>query len=491
MSGVTGAYSLLNPNVVVDYTFKPLSFIQHRGEIGAGITVGKNGGFSPPHKELGNRVYIIFQRCLDQLKMIEPNVAVAHTKFGKKDQLQPNTYDTGGRYKTAFAKDGNVIGMSSYETGAFLHDCLEETQDIYHAAEKFMKELYGRGAYSIVWSIVDKKNGDMKLVGIRDPFGINPFCKGEKDGAYLLCSETIGIRSVGARCSGFVEPGGVVVFYEDKELPTEVVVEAPRHYHDFFEYLYTASPFSELDGAGRSNFEIRYDIGRDLAYKFPVDADIYAGSPDSGIPVSLGYIRGINEQILESLQKDGKRVTMDDLKEFLMPIGKNRGAVRTFFADPSVRDMESELKFVFNESIITPGLRIINPDEVCFNEVAGRKVVVIDDSLVKGTVYDSTISKIEYCGGVFSGLVLSSPALVANSIRDFDDTKQRLLHGHWDKTNEEKMRIASEKLGYPVYYSEIPDVVRQIGIEDLDLGTVSGWFPLKKEYLPDGYRSLL
>lgn len=492
MSGIFGAYSSTDKDVV-NSSFMGVSFLQHRGEIGAGMVIGKDGRIGEPYKKLGNRVYIVLQDVLDQFKLAEPNVAVAHTKFGRKDQLEPNVYE-GERYRTAFSKDGNIIGMLTYDIGRYLHNCLEKTHDIYEAAKEFMTGLYGRGAYSIVWAVADKKTGDMYLVGIRDPFGINPFCKGRKNGTFLLSSETVGIRSCGGTCTDFVEPGGVVVFYGDKELPTEVVLKAPRHYHDFFEYLYFASHVSWLDGANRSNFEIRYDIGRDLAYMYPLYADLYAGSPDSGLSVMRGYIRGMNEQVLDRLQNDGKRITMDDLIEDKMIIIKNRGAVRTFMADTSVREMESSLKFIFNESMINPNIKVIDPErnrEEVVKTVGGRKVVILDDSLVKGTVKDSTFAKIEACGGRIEGFVLSSPALVAKSIRDFDDKKQRLLHGHWDETNEEKMRIATELLGYPVYYPDIPDVVKQIGTEDLDLSTVSGWFPLTKEFLPEGYRSLL
>jgi len=497
MSGIFGAYSIIDKDVA-ETGFLGTVFTQNRGEVGAGMTVGKYD-IPKPQKEEG-LAFVVLQKELDLFKMIEPYMAIGHTRFGLNRGLQPNNFD-GKRYKSTISMDGITMDASEFETQQRLHDLLEYTGNIIDASEKFMNEFYGRGIYSILWGILDKKTGDLYMVGLRDPHGVKPLWKGKKNNTYLLSSETAGITGSRAIPTEVVEPGSVNIFTGNYEPTTEILKYVP-HYHCFFGALYFQKANSIFENSGKSSRRIRRNIGRDWVDYYwnelkKINPDFFLASPDSGIGFREGVIKGFNDRLILEKLKEGVPVYPNDIKESLMLIGKNPGAVRTFLSEIDIREYRSGTKFDFDYDVIVNGF---GEDDYLISEeipnvhvlyIHGKKIFVVDDSLVKGTVTESTFEPIEKCGAKVCGFGTSCDALAANCLEDLYDPKRRVAHGLWNKTVEEKNKIVSQDLGYPVFYTDWEIIKKRIGLDDLGNGCLTGIFPIDKKYLPEGYKSLL
>jgi hypothetical protein len=192
----------------------------------------------------------------------------------------------------------------------------------------------------------------------------------------------------------------------------------------------------------------------------------------------------INEKL-----KQGVPVRPGDLKLPLQLIGKNPGAPRTFLLDPDVREIRTAMKFDFNDDIFAYG--IDDGSRGRFTRDRKKRVLVNDDSIVKATVVDSTFEPIEECDAEIAGLGTSCDALVANCMEDLFDPKPRVAHGLWGKSTEEKNRIVSEQIDYPVCYTPIEVILEEIGLNDLCTGCLTRRYPMYQKYLLADYTSLL
>ena len=265
-----------------------------------------------------------------------------------------------------------------------------------------MKKI--KGAYSLI--VMSPR----KLIGARDPFGFKPLCIGKRDNAYFLSSETCALDTVGAEFVRDVEPGEVVTITKDG-IKSDKSLCQKNTARCIFEYIYFARPDSKIDGMGV--YESRINAGRILAKTHPVEADIVVGVPESGNPAALGF-------------------SMESGIPYGNAFIKNNYVGRTFIK-PKQEQRESSVKVKLN---------------VLKEAVAGKRVVMIDDSIVRGTTSARIVSLLKAAGAKEVHVRISSPAFLHPCYfgTDIPSEDQLIASGH--SVDEICEIIGADSLGY-------------------------------------------
>ena len=397
--------------------------LQHRGQESSGIVVNRDGIFSS-RKDLG-QVSQVFS-AEELARFPKGTMAVGHVRYGttganNRNNCQPMEVNH-QKGKMALAHNGNISNAYELRTelelsGAIFHSTSDteiiayiitrerlKTPSIEEAVLSAMKYL--EGAYSIaVMSAA-------KLVIARDPYGFRPLCYGQKDdGTYVAASETCALEAVGARYVRDVEPGEMIVFSEKGIEERREYCETRSRNTCIFEYIYFARPDSVIDGI--SVHAARLKAGEILARNYPVIADVVAGVPDSGLDAALGYSHYSG-----------------------IPYGigfiKNKYIGRTFIS-PSQNERSS-------------GVRIkLNPLRETVN---GKRVVLVDDSIVRGTTSRRIVHLLREAGAKEIHVRISSPPFVSPCFYGTDvDAKENLVACNYSLT-EIKDMIGADSLGY-------------------------------------------
>ncbi len=342
-------------------TYYGLFALQHRGQESCGIVVCDDGLFRS-HKAKGIVNDVFTHRVLDELG--EGNAAIGHVRYGADNtrgvhNSQPvivNHYN--GHY--ALANQGSLINGNELRReiemeGSIFHSRRDVEVIAYLITKQRIKcpsveEALEQAMYSLKGSYSLLVMSPTKLIAARDPHGFHPLCYGiTKEGSYVVASETCALDSVGAQFIRDIEPGEIVVFDSDGGIRT-ITTHCNKQNKTIciFEYLYTARPDSVVDGY--SVHKARLNAGRYLAMQQPVEADVVIGVPDSGLDAALGYS-----------------------KQSGIPYGigfiKNKYIGRTFI-DPGQKAREEKVKIKLN---------------VVSETVKGKRVVLVDDSIVRGT----------------------------------------------------------------------------------------------------------
>ncbi len=420
--GLIGIYAPSAYPVARD-VYYGLYALQHRGQESCGIVVNEDGVFHSK-KDLGQVSQVFSEEELAGLP--EGTMAVGHVRYGttganNRNNCQPMEVNH-QKGKMALAHNGNISNAYELRTelelsGAIFHSTSDteiiayivtrerlKTPSIEEAVLSAMKYL--EGAYSIaVMSAA-------KLVIARDPHGFRPLCYGQKeDGTYVAASETCALEAVGAHFVRNVEPGELIVFSENGvESRTELCGTKPRS-TCIFEYIYFARPDSVIDGI--SVHAARLKAGEILARNYPVIADVVVGVPDSGLDAALGYSHYSG-----------------------IPYGigfiKNKYIGRTFIS-PSQNERNS-------------GVRIkLNPLKETVN---GKRVVLVDDSIVRGTTSRRIVRLLREAGAKEIHVRISSPPFVSPCYYGTDiDTKENLVACNYSLTEIKEM-IGADSLGY-------------------------------------------
>ncbi len=366
-------------------TYFGIFSLQHRGQESAGIVVNHGGQF------LGHKGEGLVVDVFDDLHlgMLTGHAAVGHVRFPDShesgfDVIQPMQIKSKAG-QLAIATNGAIINSSEIrnqlkELGAIFQttadfevilsmlarnrissDCIED------AILQMMGEI--RGAYSTVIMTDDR------LIGFRDPLGIRPLILGKKEGCYILASESCALDAVGAEIVRDILPGEVISVSEDGLSSRYFVPKETAHRNGklcIFEFVYFARPDSCLDGA--SIHQSRVNTGRALALESPCDCDVVVAAPDSGVAAAMGYA-------LESGLPYGSALL------------KNRYIGRTFIqATQLQREMSVKLKFAVLKS-----------------EVKGKRIVIVDDSIVRGTTTRNNIAILREAGAKEVHLRIASP----------------------------------------------------------------------------------
>ena len=420
--GVFGVYSPKRYDIAKT-VYYGLFALQHRGQEGAGIVVNSDGVFSS-RKDLGLVNEVFSPAALSALP--QGNMAVGHVRYGttggnSRANCQPIEVNHikghlalahNGNLTTAFElrQDLELKGAifhttSDTETIAYLITRARLTApSIEEAVVQAMPAL--EGAYSLVLM------SPQKLIAVRDPLGFRPLCYGLRpDGSYVVASESCALDAVGANFVRDIGPGEVIVIDENGLRTVKAPVSPAPGSLCVFEYIYFARPDSVIDGS--SVHLARQKTGEFLAETYPVEADLVIGAPDSGLDAALGYSRASG-----------------------IPYGigfvKNKYVGRSFIA-PNQADRTNTVKIKLNP---------------ISSVVAGKRIVLVDDSIVRGTTSRQTIALLRQAGAREVHMRVAAPPFRHACFYGVDvDSPENLVANH--HTPEEiAALIGADSVGY-------------------------------------------
>ncbi len=419
--GVFGIFAPQKQNVA-STAYYALFALQHRGQESAGIVVNDDGVFTA-HKDAGLVNDVFTPEVMARLG--EGNMAVGHVRYGTtgrggRENAQPIVVNH-LKGNMALAHNGNLT--NAYE----LRSALEDEGSIFHTttdseviAYVITKErVKKRSIEAAVVSAMDKLKGayslvvmsPSKLIAARDPQGFRPLCLGKRDdGAYIVASESCALGAVGAHKIREIEPGEMLVIGKDG-LASDKSHCGGKKSFCVFEYFYTARPDSEIDGC--YVHDARKRAGAFLADKYRIDADIVIGVPDSGLDAALGYA-----------QKSG------------IPYGigflKNKYIGRTFIA-PDQKVREDKVKIKLN---------------VIASAVKGKRVILIDDSIVRGTTSRPIVRQLREAGATEVHFLSSAPKFLNPCYYGTDiDSRENLIACHHSEKEIANI-IGADSVGY-------------------------------------------
>ncbi|HEX2925257.1 MAG TPA: amidophosphoribosyltransferase [Ruminiclostridium sp.] len=419
--GVFGIYSLDNNDVdVAGLTYYGLYALQHRGQESCGIAVSDKETIVF-HKDMG-LVPEIFDKVI--LNHLKGTMAVGHVRYSttgasRRENAQPIVVRSRNG-QIALAHNGNIVNASilreQMEDNGTIFQTTNDTEVLVNlitkhsitsvtleeAVEKMMHDV--KGSYGLILITANK------LVGARDPFGIRPLCIGKTPTAYVLASESCALDAVNAEFIRDVEPGEIVII-ENNEIRSIRPFNKKDTKLCIFEFVYFARPDSVIDGA--SVQQSRYEAGKRLAIEHPVDADVVIGVPDSGISAAIGFSKQTGIPYGEGLVK-------------------NRYVGRTFI-QPSQGMREVAVRIKHN------AIR---------KSIEGKRVVVIDDSIVRGTTTRRIVQVLKKAGAKEVHMRVSSPPIKFPCYFGIDISSRQELVA--DKLSVEEIRemICADTLGY-------------------------------------------
>jgi amidophosphoribosyltransferase len=419
--------------------------LQHRGQESAGIAAA-DGGTIRSHKEMGLLSGIFDEDILSELT---GHIAIGHTRYSTTgSSIVVNAQPLLERTELgdfAFAHNGNLTNTDELRESLSPTTVLQASSDS-EVMAKLLVESKGtmvdrikavlataRGAYSIVLSTQNE------LYAFRDPWGVRPLCIGSlSEGGYVVASESCALGTIGAQYLREVERGEIVRISADGLESHQTDVERAQPALCMFEYIYFARPDSRMND--RSLYVARYEMGRRLAKEHPVDADVVMAVPDSAVAGAIGY------------------ATESDLP-YIEGLIKNRYIGRTFISpDQGMRARGVHLKF--------------NP---VVENLAGQRVVVVDDSIVRGTTTPRIVALLREAGAKEVHLRITSPPIKHPCYLGVDmATYDELVAANYT-VEEIRQRTGADTLGYLSLAGLIEAVGRKR--EEMCLGCLIGEYP--------------
>ena len=372
--------------------------LQHRGQEACGI-VSFDGKRFHSERRIG-LVGDAFSKP-STMERLKGRAAVGHTRYSTTgEQVLRNVQPMFAELSTggfAVAHNGNItnglalrrsliadgaICQSTSDTEAVLHLVARSRQR--HLADRFIDAIKAlEGAYSLVCL------SSKKMIGVRDPLGIRPLVLGELNGAYILSSETCALDIIGARFVREIENGEVVVITEDGVQSIKPFPPQPAR-PCIFEYIYFSRPDSVI--GGRSVYQVRKEMGRELAREAGADVDVVIPVPDSGVPAALGYS-----------QEAGV--------PFELGIIRNHYVGRTFIEPTQqIRALGVKLKHNANRAVIE-----------------GQRVMLVDDSIVRGTTSVKIVQMMFDAGAKEVHMAIASPPITHPDFYGIDTPEQKAL----------------------------------------------------------------
>jgi len=379
-----GVFGIYAPGMdVARATYFGLYALQHRGQESAGIVTADGAATLHEHRRIGLVSQVFTEEDLQDLKGF---AAIGHTRYSttgsnRQENVQP-VLTQGTLGQVAIAHNGNLTNtLTLRERLVKDGERLETTSDTeliarmlaiapgVTYAEKLRRIMPSlQGAYSL--TILTPT----ELIAVRDPFGVRPLCLGQLNGHWVVASETCALDTIGATFTREVEPGEVVVITGDGDegLRSFQGQQSRSRAACLFEYIYFARPDSMI--MNRSLYLARQRMGMQLAEEYPVDADIVIGVPDSATPAAAGYAAARNLPYADGLIK-------------------NRYIGRTFIQpDQQMRALGVKMKFNALSAVLK-----------------GKRVVMIDDSIVRGTTSRPLVQLLRDAGATEVHLGISSP----------------------------------------------------------------------------------
>lgn len=449
--GVFGAYNMDGADVASSIYYG-LFALQHRGQESCGIAVtdtyGKRTMLSKKGLGLVNDVF-----NEEELLALKGNLGVGHVRYSttgasRLENAQPLVinYIKG---TLAIAHNGNLVNAAELReelayTGAIFQTTNDSeviayyiarerlnTHTVENAVQNAMKKI--QGAYALVIS------SPRKMIGVRDPFGLKPLCIGKRENTYFLASESCAIAAVGGEFVRDVEPGEIVSI-TNQGVSSDLSMSIPpeKQARCIFEYIYFARTDSTIDNV--NVYHSRIIAGKALAESYPIEADLVVGVPDSGLVAAKGYS-----------EKSGI--------PYGMAFHKNSYVGRTFIK-PKQSQRESSVKIKLN---------------VIEEVVKGKRIIMVDDSIVRGTTCANIIRMLKKAGATEVHVRVSSPPFLHPCYFGTDVPSNEQLIAHTHTQDEICQIIGADSLGY-MEVDKLPSLIEGLSFCD---ACFTGKYPMK------------
>lgn len=451
--GVMGVYDFDGNDVASDIYYG-LFALQHRGQESCGIAVSDTQGQQrkvDSYKDMGLVNEVFNPENLGKLK---GDLGVGHVRYSTagastRENAQPLVLNY-VKGTLGMAHNGNLINADELRreleyTGAIFQTTIDseviayhiarerlESQTVEEAVVRAVKKI--KGAYALVLM------SPRKLIGARDPFGFKPLCIGKRGNAYFLVSETCALETIGAEFIRDVRPGEVVTISPESGIQSDTTLCLPkeREARCIFEYIYFARPDSHIDGV--SVYNSRINAGKYLAIDSPVEADLVVGVPESGNAAALGYS-----------EQSG------------IPYGiafmKNSYVGRTFIKP--------------KQSFRSDGVRVkLN---VIKEAVYGKRIIMIDDSIVRGTTSGRIVSMLKEAGAAEVHVRISSPPFLWPCYFGTDIPEREQLIAYHHTLDEIRDVLGADSLGY----LKVERLEQMVGGISICKGCFTGTYPLE------------
>jgi len=411
-------------NDVTRSIYYGLGALQHRGQESAGIAVcdmnGPKGNITF-HKAMG-LVSEVFRE--DTLTTLQGNIGVGHVRYsttGSSSVFNAQPFVLNYLKGTlALVHNGNITNSDNIKNelqneGTVFHGTSDSEVIAYKivktrlkapSIEEAVKQVAGelKGGYALI--VMSPR----KLVGVRDPFGIKPLCLGKIENGYVLASESCALTVVGAEYVRDIEPGEVITITKEG-IESDFSLKGDQRAHCIFEYIYFARLDSTMDGI--NIYDARINGGRALARRYPVDVDLVSGVPDSGLVAAEGYAKELGIP-------------------FELVFQKNSYVGRTFIKPTQEeRERAVHLKLSVLESV-----------------VKGKRLVLIDDSIVRGTTMANLVKMLRKAGAREVHVRISSPPFLYPCYYGTDIPSNSQLIANSLSPEEICERIGADSLGY-------------------------------------------
>jgi len=413
-----GVFGIYAPGInVAQTTFFALFALQHRGQESAGIAVTNGDGINI-HTSMG----LVSQAFTEaDLALLKGYISIGHNRYSTTGSSRPvNAQPVAATLEgmtIALAHNGNIINAKLLrdelqERGYHFHTSSDSEviaalilaspgRNLQKKIEYAMRRL--KGAYSLVIL------AENKLIGVRDSFGVRPLCLGTIDGGWVIASESCALDHIGAQFIREIEPGEIIII--DSHGVKSFTKEDGKKALCIFEYIYFARPDSIIQG--KLLYQTREAMGRILAEEYPVDADFVMGVPDSATAAGIGYSNASGIPYCEGLLK-------------------NRYVGRTFI-EPEQRLRELGVQLKFN-----PLSRII----------AGKRLVVVDDSIVRGTTTPHVVNLLKKAGAAEVHLRICAPPICYPCFFGVDMASRWQLIAARKTVPEIREHLGADSLGY-------------------------------------------
>lgn len=449
--GVFGAYDM-DGGDVAPTVYYGLFALQHRGQESCGIAVTDTYGERKVQSKKGlGLVNEVFDS--ETLHSLKGNLGVGHVRYSTAGgSSAENAMPLVINYVKgilAIAHNGNLTNAIELRrelelTGAIFQTTIDSEVIAYHIARERLKTSSAEeavknamkkieGAYALVVT------SPRKMIGARDPFGLKPLCLGKRDNTYIFASESCALAAVGAEFVRDVLPGEIVSITKhgiDSDMSMAIAPE--KQARCIFEYIYFARTDSTIDGV--NVYHSRLTAGKALAESYPVEADLVVGVPDSGLVAAKGYS-----------EQSGI--------PYGMAFHKNSYVGRTFIK-PKQSERESSVKIKLN---------------VIEEVVHGKRIVMVDDSIVRGTTCANIIRMLKKAGATEVHVRISSPPFLYPCYFGTDVPSNEQLIAHSHTTEQIREMIGADSLGY-MEIEKLKDMVGELSYCD---ACFTGKYPMK------------
>jgi len=415
-----GVFGVFNHPEASNLTYLGLYALQHRGQEGAGIC-SSDGKQLYLEKSMGLVADIFTEK---RLKRLPGYQAIGHNRYSTAgSSVLKNVQPIMANFALgplALAHNGNLVNAAELrkelEDEGAIFQSTSDSEVIVH----LIAHAKGDNPYDRIIQALSRVSGafsllilrEKELIAVRDQYGVRPLCLGQVDGAHVVASETCALDLINATYIRDVEPGEMLII-DENGLRSVRALPSSRKAHCIFEFIYFSRPDSYIFGYQNVN-EVRKEFGRQLARELPVDADIVIPVPDSGVPAAIGYSEESNIH-------------------FDFGLIRNHYVGRTFIEPKqSIRHFGVKIK-------LNPVKRLLE----------GKRVVVVDDSIVRGTTSKKIIKMLREVGGAKEvHMRISSPPTIGPCFYGIDTPTRQELIAYTHRIEETRKYITADSLAY-------------------------------------------